>query len=97
MQLEPGRISNLSHYQNEVAEAIQPFPEMAEMVGEVAMPFDRATGLEAILDNLLQAALQEAVGTPLAVLNGWRYGAPRWRRIWRIGLHPILSSRWAAM
>ncbi|OZB42424.1 MAG: bifunctional metallophosphatase/5'-nucleotidase [Thiomonas sp. 13-66-29] len=74
-----------------VDEQIAPDPEMAcrvqeavaphrkfldQVVGQVRSPLDRATSLEATMDNVLLDAIASAAGTPLAFSNGWRYGAP---------------------
>ena len=47
-----------------------------QLVGQVQAPLDRATSLEASMDNVLLDAIAAAAGTRLAFSNGWRYGAP---------------------
>ncbi|MDP2818675.1 MAG: bifunctional metallophosphatase/5'-nucleotidase [Polaromonas sp.] len=47
-----------------------------QVVGQVRSPLDRATSLEASMDNVLLDAIAGAAGTRLAFSNGWRYGAP---------------------
>lgn len=74
-----------------VDDQIAPDPEMArrvketvaphrqfldEIVGRTRSPLDRATALEATMDNVLLDAIAGAAGTQLAFSNGWRYGAP---------------------
>ena len=44
--------------------------------GSFVGPLDRATSLEAFMDNVLLDAIAAAAGTRLAFSNGWRYGAP---------------------
>ena len=44
--------------------------------GRTSVALNRSTMLEATMDNLLLAAIQEAGGTTIAFSNGWRYGAP---------------------
>lgn len=74
-----------------VDEHITPDPEMArrvqdvvaphrefldQVVGQARSPLDRATSLEATMDNVLLDAMASAADTQLAFSNGWRYGAP---------------------
>lgn len=91
LTLEQGKITAHDHRLIEVSDAIAPDPsvqalveqalaptreELAEVLGQAATPFDRGTALESSMDNLLLAAIAEAVEAPLAFSNGWRYGAP---------------------
>jgi 2',3'-cyclic-nucleotide 2'-phosphodiesterase (5'-nucleotidase family) len=91
LTVESGRVTDSQHQLIEVSESLEPDPEvqalveaaqapfaaeLREVVGQAATPFDRGTSLEATLDNLLLAAIAEAVELPLAFSNGWRYGAP---------------------
>lgn len=46
------------------------------VVGQVRSPLDRATSLEASMDNVLLDAIASVADTRLAFSNGWRYGAP---------------------
>jgi S-sulfosulfanyl-L-cysteine sulfohydrolase len=48
---------------------------LGEVVGKAHSPLDRATSLEASMDNVLLDAIAAAAGTRLAFSNGWRYGA----------------------
>jgi 2',3'-cyclic-nucleotide 2'-phosphodiesterase (5'-nucleotidase family) len=74
-----------------VDERITPDPEMArrvqeavaphrqfldQVVGQAGRPLDRATSLEATMDNVLLDAMASAASTQLAFSNGWRYGVP---------------------
>ena len=60
-----------------VEEAIAPHRAfLGQVVGRVQSPLDRATSLEASMDNVLLDAIAAAAGTRLAFSNGWRYGAP---------------------
>ena len=60
-----------------VQSALTPFrAELGEVVGETATALNRATTLEATMDNFLLQALQATTGAELAFSNGWRYGAP---------------------
>ncbi len=60
-----------------VDEAIAPHRDfLGQIVGRVSSPLDRATSLEASMDNVLLDAIAAAAGTRLAFSNGWRYGAP---------------------
>ncbi|MFO7698906.1 MAG: 5'-nucleotidase [Anaerolineae bacterium] len=45
-------------------------------MGETATALNRATMLEATMDNFLLQALRESTGAQLVFSNGWRYGAP---------------------
>jgi hypothetical protein len=59
-----------------VEEAVAPHRAfLDQVVGRVHGPLDRATSLEASMDNVLLDAAA-AAGTRLAFSNGWRYGAP---------------------
>lgn len=63
--------------QHLVAEALGPHAdELGQIVGYTATALNRATVLEATMDNLLLQALQHASGAPIAFADGWRYGAP---------------------
>ena len=89
--VEAGKVTAVQHELLCVGEDIEPDGEMADMVqqvvaphrpflqqvvGRVSSPLDRATSLEASMDNLLLDAVAQAAGTRLAFSNGWRYGAP---------------------
>ena len=60
-----------------VQEAVGPHRAfLDQVVGRARRPLDRATALEATMDNVLLDAMASAAGTQLAFSNGWRYGAP---------------------
>jgi len=70
-----------------------------QVVGKVQSPLDRATSLEASMDNVLLDAIAAAAGTRLAFSNGWRYGAPilpgevTMEHLWNIvPTHPPIST-----
>jgi len=86
-----GRVADVRHELVCVDEQIAPDPEMArrvqeavaphrefldQVVGHTRNPLDRATSLEATMDNVLLDAMARAASTQLAFSNGWRYGAP---------------------
>jgi 2',3'-cyclic-nucleotide 2'-phosphodiesterase (5'-nucleotidase family) len=85
------RVVDVRHELVCVDEQIAPEPEMArrvreavaphrkfldQVVGHARSPLDRATSLEATMDNVLLDAMAGAAGTHLAFSNGWRYGVP---------------------
>lgn len=89
--LNAGKVVDVRHRLIAIDESIDPDPEMAarvaeavaphraflgQVVGRAAAPLDRATSLEASMDNVLLDAIARAAGTRLAFSNGWRYGAP---------------------
>lgn len=91
LTLENGRIVDHKHQLTEVAESVTPDPamqslidramapyrdELARVVAQTTAPLDRSTCLEATMDNLLLASIQEATGAEVVFSNGWRYGAP---------------------
>jgi len=91
LEIQDGKITDYKHELIEVAATIAPDPatealvkqaigpyavELKREVGELAVGLDRATGLEATMDNFLLAAIRDAAGTELAFINGWRWGAP---------------------
>lgn len=86
-----GRVADVRHELVCVDEQIAPDPEMARrvqeavaphrkfldsVVGQTRSPLNRATSLEATMDNVLLDAMARAASTQLAFSNGWRYGAP---------------------
>lgn len=83
-----------------VEEAVAPHRAfLGQVVGRVHSPLDRATSLEATMDNVLLDAIAAAAGTRLAFSNGWRYGAPilpgevTMEHLWNIvPTHPKISS-----
>ncbi|PKO64360.1 MAG: bifunctional metallophosphatase/5'-nucleotidase [Betaproteobacteria bacterium HGW-Betaproteobacteria-16] len=83
-----------------VAEVVAPHREfLNQVVGHVQSPLDRATSLEATMDNVLLDAIAAAAGTQLAFSNGWRYGAPilpgavTMEHLWNIvPTHPPIST-----
>ncbi|GLI47604.1 bifunctional metallophosphatase/5'-nucleotidase [Methanoculleus bourgensis] len=91
LTVENRRVTKFDHDLIIVGEAIQPLPEVEEMIGEVMDPhrerLSRVVGetrtglnrnmvLEATMDNLLLQALLDLTGADMAFSNGWRYGAP---------------------
>jgi sulfur-oxidizing protein SoxB len=83
-----------------VEEAVAPHRAfLGQVVGRVQSPLDRATSLEASMDNVLLDAIAAAAGTRLAFSNGWRYGAPilpgdvTMEDLWNIvPTHPPIST-----
>lgn len=83
-----------------VEEAVAPHRDfLDQVVGRVQSPLDRATSLEASMDNVLLDAIAAAAGTRLAFSNGWRYGAPilpgevTMEQLWNIvPTHPPVST-----
>ena len=91
LEIDGGRVVDYRHQLREVDAGIPPDPEVAALVraglapyreelaavvGETATALNRATTLEATMDNVLLQAIQELTGAELAFSNGWRYGAP---------------------
>jgi 2',3'-cyclic-nucleotide 2'-phosphodiesterase (5'-nucleotidase family) len=91
LTVDGGRVSDVRHELICIDERFEPDAEMASMVdqvmaphrdflgqvvGQAQTPLDRATSLEASMDNVLLDAIAAAAGTRLAFSNGWRYGAP---------------------
>lgn len=91
LTVEEGKITDYTHRLIEVAQEIEPDPEVADLVqqalqpfegellqvvGETRAPLDRGLNLESTMDNLLLTALLEHTGAQMAFSNGWRYGAP---------------------
>lgn len=91
LTVEDGRVTDYDHALIVVEEAIDPDPEvqqlvedvlaphrreLARIVGETATPLNRYRVLEATMDNLLLQSMRELTGAQLAFSNGWRYGAP---------------------
>ena len=60
-----------------VDHAIGPFAEEgAQVVGTTRTALDRYAMFESTMDNLLLDAIATAADRPMALSNGWRYGAP---------------------
>ena len=91
LTLSGGKLIDVQHALIPTDDAIPADPAMASMVGDtlaahrefldhvvgqVRSPLDRATSLEASMDNVLLDAISAAADTRLAFSNGWRYGAP---------------------
>jgi sulfur-oxidizing protein SoxB len=91
LELEGGQIVDYRHQLIEVDADTNPDPtvhdlirqalapyqgELSTVVGETATALNRATMLEATMDNFLLQALLESTGAQLAFSNGWRFGAP---------------------
>jgi len=69
--------SRATDMQSLVDEAAGPHRDLlGQVVGHAAAPLDRATSLEASMDNVLLDAIARVADTQLAFSNGWRYGAP---------------------
>ena len=114
LTLDGGKLVDVRHELIRVDETIAADAEMDAMVrdtvaphrdfldqpvGRAESPLDRATSLEATMDNVLLDAIAEAAGTRLAFSNGWRYGAPilpgvvRMEHLWNIvPTHPPIST-----
>mgnify|MGYP006174123543 FL=1 len=83
-----------------VAETVAPHRDfLDQVVGRAHSPLDRATSLEASMDNVLLDAIAAAAGTHLAFSSGWRYGAPilpgdvTMQHLWNIvPTHPPVST-----
>lgn len=91
LEVEGGQVVDYRHQLIEVQADINPDPavddlirqalapyqnELSTIVGETATALNRATMLEATMDNFLLQALLESTGAQLAFSNGWRFGAP---------------------
>lgn len=91
LEIEGGRVADYRHRLIEVEAGVEPDPavadlvrqalapyreELATVVGETATALNRATTLEATMDNFLLQAILESTGAQLAFSNGWRFGAP---------------------
>jgi 2',3'-cyclic-nucleotide 2'-phosphodiesterase (5'-nucleotidase family) len=91
LEIEGGRVVDYQHQLIEVEANINPDPavddlvrqalapyleELSTVVGITATALNRATTLEATMDNFLLQALLESTGAQLAFSNGWRFGAP---------------------
>ncbi len=85
--VDGGKVVDVRHELICVEEQIEPDAEMAkrveeavaphrvfldQVVGQVHSPLDRATSLEASMDNVLLDVIAAAAGTRLAFSNGWR-------------------------
>ncbi|MDT8357985.1 MAG: 5'-nucleotidase C-terminal domain-containing protein [Methanomicrobiaceae archaeon] len=91
LEVEDRRVRRYEHQLVVVDEAVDPDPEVQEMVdrtldphrerlgrvvGETKTPLNRNMVLESTMDNLLLQGLLDATGAEMAFSNGWRYGAP---------------------
>lgn len=114
LTVDGGQVVDVRHELICVDEQIEPDAEMAarveaavaphraflgQVVGRAHSPLDRATSLEASMDNVLLDAIAAAAGTRLAFSNGWRYGAPilpgavTMEHLWNIvPTHPPIST-----
>ena len=114
LSVDRGKVVDVRHELICVDDQVDPDAEMAAMVDEVmaphrdfllqvvgraGSPLDRATSLEATMDNVLLDAVAAAAGTELAFSNGWRYGAPilpgdvTMAQLWNIvPTHPPVST-----
>lgn len=114
LTVDCGKVVDARHELICVDEHVEPDAEMSQrvketiaphrafldqVVGKVQSPLDRATSLEASMDNVLLDAIAAAAGTRLAFSNGWRYGAPilpgevTMEHLWNIvPTHPPIST-----
>lgn len=91
LTVEGGKVMDVTHALICTDDSIAEDPDMAQrvrdtlaphrdlldtVVGQVRSPLDRATSLEASMDNVLLDAIASVADTRLAFSNGWRYGAP---------------------
>lgn len=91
LTVEDGKVLHVTHALICTDDSIAEDPDMAQrvrdtlaphrdlldtVVGQVRSPLDRATSLEASMDNVLLDAMGTVADTRLAFSNGWRYGAP---------------------
>lgn len=91
LEVEGGKITDYRHELVVMEQSLQPDPEvealveaamqpfrdeLGEVAGETRTGLNRATMLEATMDNLLLQSLLELTGTEAAFSNGWRFGAP---------------------
>ena len=91
LEIIDGQITDYKHQLIEVEAAIQPDPEvdelirlalapykidLEEVIGETSTALNRGTTLETTMDNFMLQALLESTGTQMAFSNGWRYGTP---------------------
>lgn len=66
-----------SDMQSVVEEAMAPFAAAGHTIlGTTGTPLTRYAMLESTMDNLLLAAVAASADLPIALSNGWRYGAP---------------------
>jgi S-sulfosulfanyl-L-cysteine sulfohydrolase len=60
-----------------VRDAVAPFATARQRVlGTTSTPLTRYAMIESTMDNLLLAAIAASADLPIALSNGWRYGAP---------------------
>ena len=91
VEMENGKVSNVSHEMVKLDESVEADAEMQKMINEIYAPhremlsevvgetetdLNRYTTLEATMDNFLLDAVADAAKTEIAFSNGWRYGAP---------------------
>ena len=91
VEMESGKVTNISHELVKLDEAVESDAEMQKMVDEIYAPhremlsevvgetetdLNRYTTLESTMDNFLLDAVADAAETEIAFSNGWRYGAP---------------------
>lgn len=91
LDIRGGRIYDFRHQLIEVAESVEPDPEVAgvvdaqlapfrdrmnAVVGRIASPLHRMTVLETPMDNLITDSYLALTGVDAAFSHGWRYGAP---------------------
>jgi S-sulfosulfanyl-L-cysteine sulfohydrolase len=114
LAIEGGAVRDVSHRLMPIDTSIAPDREMNALVEESLAPhrsfmrqvvgrsqsaLDRATSLQASMDDVLLEAIAGAAGTRLAFSNGWRYGAPvlpgevTMEQLWNIvPTNPVVST-----
>lgn len=66
-----------SDMQDVVRDAVAPFAVARQTIlGTTSTPLTRYAMVESTMDNLLLAAVAASADLPIALSNGWRYGAP---------------------
>lgn len=91
VEVDGGRVTDYRHRLLGVGREIEPDPEMTRIIDEIMVPhremlgevvgrteqgLNRATSVEATMDNLMLDAMLAQTGAQVAFANGWRYGAP---------------------
>lgn len=91
LEVDGGRVTDYRHRLMDVGTDIEPDGEMTRLIDEIMAPhremlnevvgrteygLNRATSVEATMDNLMLDAMRARTGAQLAFANGWRYGAP---------------------
>lgn len=91
LEVDAGRVIDYHHRLMDVDDGIEPDPEMTRIIDEIMAPhremlgevvgrtrvgLNRATSVEATMDNLMLDAMLARTEAQIAFANGWRYGAP---------------------